>query len=55
MRIVIDLEPAHSVEPALLHSGTLQSQKLVVKAISRVQSIPRRDIGVLCDIVREDV
>ncbi|KAL2456668.1 Phytochrome E [Abeliophyllum distichum] len=53
--IVIDLEPAHSEDPALLHSGAVQSQKLAVRAISRLQSLPGRDIGVLCDTVVEEV
>ncbi|CAI9773258.1 unnamed protein product [Fraxinus pennsylvanica] len=53
--IVIDLEPAHSGDPELLHSGEVQSQKLAVKAISRLQSLPGGDIGILCDAVVEDV
>ncbi|KAL2494593.1 Phytochrome E [Forsythia ovata] len=53
--IVIDLEPAYSVDPALLHAGAVQSQKLAVRAISRLQSLPGGDIGVLCDTVVEDV
>lgn len=53
--VVIDLEPAHSSDPALLLAGALQSQKLAVRAISRLQSLPGGDIGVLCDTVVEDV
>ncbi|KAI3466789.1 hypothetical protein Pfo_023452 [Paulownia fortunei] len=53
--IVIDLEPAHSGDPAMVHAGAVQSQKLAVRAISRLQSIPGGDIGVLCDTVVEDV
>nr|UWV21197.1 phytochrome E [Ligustrum ovalifolium] len=53
--IVIDLEPAYSGDPSLLHAGALQSQKLAVRAISRFQSLPGGDIGVLCDTVVEDV
>lgn len=53
--IVIDLEPAHSGDPALLSAGVVQSQKLAVRAISRLQSLPGGDIGVLCDTVVEEV
>lgn len=53
--IVIDLEPAHSGDPATIHAGAVQSQKLAVRAISRLQSLPGGDIGVLCDTVVEDV
>ncbi|XP_075106270.1 phytochrome E-like isoform X1 [Nicotiana tabacum] len=53
--IVIDLEPANSSDPALLLAGAVQSQKLAVRSISRLQSLPGGDIGVLCDTVVEDV
>ena len=53
--IVIDLEPARSADPALSLAGAVQSQKLAVSAISRLQSLPGGDIGVLCDTVVEDV
>ncbi|CAA3029457.1 phytochrome e [Olea europaea subsp. europaea] len=53
--IVIDLEPAYSGDPSLLHAGAVQSQKLAVRAITRLQSLPGGDIGVLCDTVVEDV
>ncbi|CAN1283289.1 Phytochrome E [Linum perenne] len=53
--IVIDLEPARSSDPALSRAGAVQSQKLAVQAISRLQSLPGGDIGVLCDTVVEDV
>ncbi|XP_019178187.1 PREDICTED: phytochrome E isoform X1 [Ipomoea nil] len=53
--IVIDLEPANSADPALLLAGAVQSQKLAVRAISRLQSLPGGDIGTLCDTVVEDV
>ena len=53
--IVIDLEPAQSGDPALSLAGAVQSQKLAVRAISRLQSLPGGDIGVLCDTVVEDV
>jgi phytochrome E len=38
--VVIDLEPANSSDPTLLLAGVVQSQKLVVRAISRLQSLP---------------
>ncbi|CAN6469023.1 unnamed protein product [Victoria cruziana] len=53
--IVIDLEPARSVDPALSIAGAVQSQKLAVRAISRLQSLPGGDIGLLCDTVSEIV
>ncbi|GKU94263.1 hypothetical protein SLEP1_g7783 [Rubroshorea leprosula] len=53
--IVIDLEPARSGDPALSLAGAVQSQKLAVRAITRLQSLPGGDIGVLCDTVVEDV
>lgn len=53
--IVIDLEPARSGDPALSLAGAVQSQKLAVRAISRLQSLPGGDIGLLCDTVVEDV
>ncbi|XWS19781.1 hypothetical protein CRYUN_Cryun31cG0046200 [Craigia yunnanensis] len=53
--IVIDLEPARSGDPALSLAGAVHSQKLAVRAITRLQSLPVGDIGVLCDTVVEDV
>ncbi|KAL8045658.1 hypothetical protein ABFX02_08G129200 [Erythranthe guttata] len=53
--IVIDLEPSHSGDPAMMHAGVVQSQKLAVRAISRLQSLPGGDIGALCDTVVEDI
>ncbi|KAF7803213.1 phytochrome E isoform X2 [Senna tora] len=53
--IMIDLEPARSSDPALSLAGAVQSQKLAVRAISRLQSLPVGDIGVLCDTVVEEV
>ncbi|KAF5475212.1 hypothetical protein F2P56_007042 [Juglans regia] len=53
--IVIDLEPAQSDDPALSLVGAVQSQKLVIRAISRLQSVPGGNIGALCDTVVEDV
>nr|CDG41612.1 Phytochrome E [Rhazya stricta] len=53
--ILIDLEPAHSGDPALLLAGAVQSQKLAVRAISRLQALPGGDVGVLCDTVVEYV
>ncbi|XP_050231297.1 phytochrome E isoform X2 [Mercurialis annua] len=53
--IVIDLEPAVSGDRVLSLAGAVQSQKLAVRAISRLQSLPGGDIGALCDAVVEDV
>uniref|UniRef100_A0A0C9RWC2 Phytochrome n=1 Tax=Wollemia nobilis TaxID=56998 RepID=A0A0C9RWC2_9CONI len=58
--LVIDLEPVKSpwgggVEIEVSAAGTLQSYKLAAKAISRLQSLPGGDIGLLCDIVVQEV
>ncbi|XP_022636227.1 phytochrome E isoform X5 [Vigna radiata var. radiata] len=53
--VVIDLEPARMSDPALSLAGAVQSQKLAVRAISRLQSLPGEDIGLLCDTVVEEV
>ncbi|KAJ8766455.1 hypothetical protein K2173_022514 [Erythroxylum novogranatense] len=49
--IVIDLEPARTEDPALSIAGAVQSQKLAVRAISQLQSLPGGDIKLLCDTV----
>ncbi|XP_071727145.1 phytochrome B-like [Rutidosis leptorrhynchoides] len=49
--IVIDLEPARTEDPALSIAGAVQSQKLAVRAISNLQSLPGGDIKLLCDTV----
>ncbi|KAI3980723.1 hypothetical protein MKX01_025288 [Papaver californicum] len=53
--IVIDLEPARSEDPALSIAGAVQSQKLAVRAISRLQALPGGDVKVLCETVVEHV
>lgn len=53
--IVIDLEPARTEDPALSIAGAVQSQKLAVRAISHLQSLPGGDIKLLCDTVVERV
>ncbi|XP_056842360.1 LOW QUALITY PROTEIN: phytochrome B-like [Raphanus sativus] len=56
--VVIDLEPSRTEDPALSISGAVQSQKLAVRAISRLQSLPtggEEDIKLLCDTVVESV
>ena len=52
---MIDLEPARSEDPALSIAGAVQSQKLAVRAISQLQSLPGGDIKLLCDTVVESV
>ncbi|KAK3002566.1 hypothetical protein RJ639_022061 [Escallonia herrerae] len=49
--IVVDLEPARTEDPALSIAGAVQSQKLAVRAISHLQSLPGGDIKLLCDTV----
>ncbi|KAL6224137.1 hypothetical protein ACLB2K_002993 [Fragaria x ananassa] len=53
--IVIDLEPSKSGDPALSLAGAVQSQKLAVRAISKLQSLPGGDIGALCETVVDNV
>lgn len=53
--IVIDLEPARTEDPALSIAGAVQSQKLAVRAISHLQSLPGGNIKLLCDTVVESV
>ncbi|XP_013628810.1 PREDICTED: phytochrome B-like isoform X1 [Brassica oleracea var. oleracea] len=53
--VVIDLEPARTEDPALSIAGAVQSQKLAVRAISQLQSLPGGDIKLLCNTVVENV
>ncbi|CAN8259049.1 unnamed protein product [Cochlearia groenlandica] len=53
--VVIDLEPARTDDPALSIIGAVQSQKLAVRAISQLQSLPGGDIKLLCDTIVESV
>ncbi|XVE82276.1 hypothetical protein DITRI_Ditri15bG0135200 [Diplodiscus trichospermus] len=53
--IVIDFEPARTEDPALSIAGAVQSQKLAVRAISQLQSLPGGDIKLLCDTVVQSV
>lgn len=52
--VVIDLEPVRPHD-VVSSAGALQSHKLAAKAISRLQSLPGGDIGLLCDTVVEEV
>ncbi|KAL3615162.1 hypothetical protein CASFOL_040823 [Castilleja foliolosa] len=53
--VIIDLEPAKDGHPSAIHAGAAHSQKLAVRAISRLQSLPGGSIGILCDAVVEEV
>uniref|UniRef100_A0A7N0TU09 Phytochrome n=1 Tax=Kalanchoe fedtschenkoi TaxID=63787 RepID=A0A7N0TU09_KALFE len=53
--VVIDLEPARTEDPALSIAGAVQSQKLAVRAISQLQSLPGGDVKLLCDTAVECV
>ncbi|GKB84863.1 phytochrome E [Tanacetum coccineum] len=53
--VMIDLEPANSSDPTLLLAGAVHSQKLVVRAISRLQSLPGGISGAMCDTIVEEV
>lgn len=53
--MVIDLEPLRTGDAFMSAAGAVQSQKLAVRAISRLQSLPCGDVGLLCDTVVENV
>ncbi|KAL6522897.1 hypothetical protein OROHE_016744 [Orobanche hederae] len=53
--VVIDLEPARTEDPAFTTAGTVQSQKLAVRTISYLQSLPGGDIKLVCNAVVERV
>ncbi|XP_024398289.1 phytochrome 1 isoform X2 [Physcomitrium patens] len=53
--LVIDFEPVRSNDAIVSSAGVLQSHKLAAKAISRLQALPGGDIGLLCDIVVQEV
>lgn len=53
--LIIDFEPIRSTDSSMAAGGALQSHKLAAKAISRLQSLPGGDIGLLCDTVVEEV
>ncbi|GLJ40514.1 hypothetical protein SUGI_0835630 [Cryptomeria japonica] len=62
--IVIDLEPVRRGEAAAFGAwggaegvagGAVPSQRLAVRATSRLQAVPNGDIGLLCDAVVEEV
>ncbi|XP_072976630.1 phytochrome B-like isoform X1 [Typha angustifolia] len=49
--IVIDLEPGKKQDPALSITGAVQSQKLALHAISRLQALPSGDVQLLLDTI----
>uniref|UniRef100_A0A7I4DCF1 Phytochrome n=1 Tax=Physcomitrium patens TaxID=3218 RepID=A0A7I4DCF1_PHYPA len=53
--IVMDFEPVRPNDVVVSSAGTIHSHKLAAKAISRLQSLPGGDIGLLCDTVVEEV
>ncbi|KAL1823671.1 hypothetical protein ACET3Z_010449 [Daucus carota] len=53
--IRIGVDPARTEDPALSIVEAVQSQKLTVRAISHLQSLPSGDIKFLCDAVVQDV
>ncbi|GLJ43732.1 hypothetical protein SUGI_0910590 [Cryptomeria japonica] len=55
MGLVIDFEPVRASDVAMTAAGAMQTYKLAGKAISRLQSMPSGDIGLLCDMVVQEV
>jgi phytochrome B len=53
--VVLDFEPVRPTDVVVSSAGALHSHKLAAKAISRLQSLPGGDIGLLCDTVVEEV
>nr|AHZ63965.1 phytochrome [Welwitschia mirabilis] len=53
--LVIDLEPVRHFDKPMTSAGALQSYKLASKGISRLQSMPSGNIGLLCDMVVKEI
>ncbi|KAI3977484.1 hypothetical protein MKX01_000397 [Papaver californicum] len=52
---VIDLVPVNPADVPITASGALTSYKLAAKAITRLQSLPRGNIPLLCDVLAREV
>ncbi|KAK8961711.1 Phytochrome C [Platanthera guangdongensis] len=53
--LVIDLEPVNPADVPVTAAGALKSYKLAAKAISRLQTLPRGNITLLCDVLVREV
>ncbi|KAK9677456.1 hypothetical protein RND81_11G144200 [Saponaria officinalis] len=53
--LVVDLETVNLAETVAGASGALMSYKLAAKAISKLQSVPSRNIPLLCDVLVKEV
>ncbi|KAL9244809.1 hypothetical protein vseg_018535 [Gypsophila vaccaria] len=53
--LVIDLETVNLTETVPGASGALMSYKLAAKAISKLQTVPSRNIPLLCDVLVREV
>ncbi|XP_074275752.1 phytochrome C [Silene latifolia] len=53
--LVIDLENVNLAETLVGASGALKSYKLAAKSISKLQSLPSRNIPLLCDVLVNEV
>ncbi|URD99600.1 hypothetical protein MUK42_34505 [Musa troglodytarum] len=53
--LVTDLEPVNPVDVPVTAVGALKSYKLAAKAISWLQSLPSRNISLLCDVLVREV
>ncbi|CAA6657315.1 unnamed protein product [Spirodela intermedia] len=53
--LIIDLEPVNPSDVPVTAAGALKSYKLAAKAISRLQSLPSRNISLLCDVLVREV
>ncbi|KAB2610715.1 phytochrome C [Pyrus ussuriensis x Pyrus communis] len=53
--LVIDLEPLSPSDVPVTAAGALKSYKLPAKAISNLQSLPRGNLSLLCDVIVKEV
>uniref|UniRef100_A0A2P2J8P7 Phytochrome n=1 Tax=Rhizophora mucronata TaxID=61149 RepID=A0A2P2J8P7_RHIMU len=53
--LVLDLEPVNPADVPVTAAGALKSYKLAAKAISRLQSLPSRNMSLLCDVLVKEV
>lgn len=53
--LVIDMEPVNQTDVPAAAAGAFKSYKLAAKAISRLQSLPSRNMALLCDVLVKEV
>lgn len=53
--LVIDMEPVNQTDVPAAAAGAFKSYKLAATAISRLQSLPSRNMALLCDVLVKEV